>query len=82
MEKNAHTQSNIISFALTIFLSGQAEGELCLFKKLSQSVSQKIDKFASFVNVLFLIYLRSRVFLCVANADMACLSLGEVNGAL
>ena len=38
MEKNAHAQSNAISFAVTIFLSGQAGGELCLFQKLSQSV--------------------------------------------
>ena len=39
MEKNAHAQSNTVSFAATIFLSGQAGGELYLFKKVSQSVS-------------------------------------------
>ena len=44
MEKKAHVQSNAVSFAVTIFLSGQAGGQLCLLKKLSQ---QKIDKFAS-----------------------------------
>ena len=30
---------------------------------------------------LFLVYRRSRVFLLVATADMACLSLDEVNGS-
>ena len=30
---------------------------------------------------LFLVYRRSRVFLVVATADMACLSLDEVNGS-
>ena len=32
--------------AATIFLSGQAGGELCLFKKVSQSVRRNYDKFA------------------------------------
>ena len=31
-EKNAHTQSNAVSFAVTIFLSGLTGSELCLFK--------------------------------------------------
>ena len=35
MEKNAHAQSNAVSFTVNIFLSGQAGGELCLFKKVS-----------------------------------------------
>ena len=34
------------------------------------------------VLVLFLLYRRSRVFLWVATAYMACLSVYEVNGAL
>ena len=48
-EKNAHTrtQSNAVSFAVTIFLSGLPESELRLFKNPSQSVCQeKIDKIA------------------------------------
>ena len=45
-EKNAHSQSNAVSFAVTIFLSGLTGSELRLFKNLTQSVSQKIDKFA------------------------------------
>ena len=40
MEKNAHSQSNAVSFAVTIFLSGLTGSELRLFKNLSQSVSQ------------------------------------------
>ena len=41
-EKNAHAQSNaVFSFAVTIFLSGLTGSELCLFKNLSQSVSQE-----------------------------------------
>ena len=39
-EKNAHTQSNAVSFAVTIFLSGLTGSELRLFKNPSQSVSQ------------------------------------------
>ena len=39
-EKNAHTQSNAVSFAVTIFPSGLTGSELRLFKNLSQSVSQ------------------------------------------
>ena len=34
MEKNAHSHSNAVSFAVTIFLSGQTGRELCLFKNL------------------------------------------------
>ena len=49
-EKNSHAQSNAVSFAVTIFLSGLTGSELRLFKNLSQSVSQsgqeKIDKIA------------------------------------
>ena len=36
-EKNAHTQSNAVSFAVTIFLSGLTGSELRLFKNPSQS---------------------------------------------
>ena len=57
MEKNAHAQSNADSLALTIFMSGQAGGELCLFKKVSQSASkfsqEKIDKCAGSWNFCF-----------------------------
>ena len=61
-EKNAHSQSNAVSFAVTIFLSGLTGSELCLFKNLSQSVSQsvsqeKIDKFAV-----------SRFFVCILSS--------------
>ena len=34
------------------------------------------------VNFLFLLYRRSRMFLWIATAYMACLSVDEVNGAL
>ena len=37
-EKNAHSQSNAVSFAVTIFLSGLSGSELRLFKNLTQSV--------------------------------------------
>ena len=42
-EKYAHAQSNAVSFAVTIFLSGLTGSELRLFKNLSQ---EKIDKIA------------------------------------
>ena len=79
MDKNAHSQNNAGSFAVTIFLSGQVGGELCLFKKVSQSVRKL--QISRFVELLFLLldYLRSRVVLCVAAADMAYLLLDEVN---
>ena len=42
-----YTESNAVSFAVTIFLSSLTGCELRLFKNPSQSVSQeKIDKFA------------------------------------
>ena len=44
MEKNAHSQSNAVSFAVTIFLSGLTGSELRLFKNLSQSVSQSVSQ--------------------------------------
>ena len=37
-EKNAHSQSNAVSFAVTTFLSGVTGSELRLFKNLTQSV--------------------------------------------
>ena len=43
-EKNAHSQSNVVSFAVTIFLSSLTGSELCLFKNLSQSVSQSVRR--------------------------------------
>ena len=82
-EKNAHAQSNAVSFAVTIFLSGLTGSELRLFKNLSQSVSQeKIDKIA--VPRIFYFYsiVVLECFLWVATAYMACLSVDEVNGAL
>ena len=85
-EKNAHAQSNAVSFAVTIFLSGLTGSELRLFKNLtesvSQSVSQKTDEFAVSRIFLFVFYRRSRVFLWVASADIACLSVDDGNGAL
>ena len=42
-EKNAHSQSNAVSFAVTIFLSDLTGSELRLFKNLTQSVSQSED---------------------------------------
>ena len=41
--ENAHSQSNAVSFAVTIFLSGLTGSELRLFKNLTQSVSQSED---------------------------------------
>ena len=43
-EKNAHSQSNAVSFAVTIFLSGLTGSELRLFKSLTQSVSQSVKR--------------------------------------
>ena len=61
IEKNAHSQSNAVSFTVTIFLSGLTGSELCLFKNLSQSVKpvsqEKIDKFAV-----------SRFFVCILSS--------------
>ena len=54
-----------------------------MLNKLSQSVSQSVRRrftILRFLKFLFLVYRRSRVFLWVATADMACLSLDEVNG--
>ena len=84
-EKNAHAQSNAVSFAVTIFLSGLTGSELRLFKNLTESVSQssqKTDEFAVSRIFLFVFYHRSRVFLWVASADIACLSVDDANGAL
>ena len=76
-EKNAHSQSNAVSFAVTIFLSGLTGSELRLFKNLTQSVSQSVRRLTNlrFREFLFLLYRRSRVFLWVATAYMACLSV-------
>ena len=58
-----------------------------MLNKLSQSGSQSVSQsgedlqFCGFVKFLFLVYRRSQVFLLVATADMACLSLDEVNGS-
>ena len=54
-EKNAHSQSNAVSFAVTIFLSGLTGSELRLFKNLSQSVSQ--ENICGFSNFLVCILL-------------------------
>ena len=50
-----------------------------MLNKLSQSGEDL--QFCGFVKFLFLVYRRSRVFLLVATADMACLLLDEVNGS-
>ena len=65
MEKTAHSQSNAVSFAVTIFLSGLTGSELCLFKNLTQSGEDR--QICSSVNFLFLLYRRSRVFLWVST---------------
>ena len=78
-EKNAHSQSNAVSFSVTIFLSGLTGSELRLFKNLTQS---EADEFAVSRIFLFVFYRRSRVFLWVASADIACLSVDDANGAL
>ena len=79
-EKNAHSQSNAVSFAVTIFLSGLTGSELRLFKNLTQSVRRLTN--LRFRDFLFILYRRSGVFLWIATAYMACLSVDEVNGAL
>ena len=50
----------------------------------SQSVSQSVRRMTNLQvwKVFFLLYLRSRVFLCVATADIACLSLAKGSGEL
>ena len=84
MEKNAHSQSNAVSFAVTIFLSGLTASYACSRTLVSQSVSQSGEdcQICSFANFLFVFYRRSRVFLWVASADIACLSVDDANGAL
>ena len=79
-EKNAHSQSNAVSFAITIFLSGLTGSELCLFKNLSQSVRGTLTNLR-FRDFLFVFYRRLRVFLWVTSADVACLSVDDANGA-
>ena len=85
MEKNAHAQSNAISFAVTIFLSGQAGGELCLFKKLSQSVRQSVRRLTNLqVREFFVFNLSSlsSVFVCCYCRYGMSVTIYEVNGAL
>ena len=55
-EKNAHAQSNAVSFAVTIFLSGLTGSELRLFKNLTESVSQSVRRLPN---------LRFRDFFCL-----------------
>ena len=84
-EKNAHSQSNAVTFTVTICLSGLTGSELCLFKNLSQLVSQSVRRRLTnlqFCDFLFVFYRPSRVFLLVASADIACLSVDDANGAL
>ena len=82
MEKNAHSQSNAVSFAVTIFLSGLTGNELRLFKNLSQSVRRSLTNlpFREFF-VCILSSLLS-VFVGCQSADIACLSVDDANGAL
>ena len=82
MEKNAHSQSNAVSFAVTIFpVSGLTGSDLCLLIQEPYSVRRRLTNL-QFREFFFLLYRRSRVFLWVSTAHMACLTLDEVNGAL
>ena len=56
-EKIAHSQSNAVSFAVSIFLSGLTGSELCSFKNLTQSGED--CQICGFVNFLFVFYRRS-----------------------
>ena len=47
---------------------------------VSQSVRRRLTVLR-FCEIFVLVYRRSRVFLLVATADMACLLLDEVNGS-
>ena len=60
MEKNSHSRSNAVSFAVTVlkFLSGLTGSELCLFKNRSQSVVGTNLQFRDFL-FLLLDYRRS-----------------------
>ena len=60
INKNAPSQSNDDSFAMTTFLSNQTGGELCLLKNLSQSEDLQ---FGTFVIFLFVLYPPARVLL-------------------
>ena len=81
-EKNAHSQSNAVSFAVTISLSGLTGSELRLFKNLSLfAVSQKkIDKFA--VSRIFCLYsivaLENRVGMALDVATLPLILYREV----
>ena len=75
MEKNAHAHSNAIVFPSLYYF----------FKKVSQSASQSVRRRLTNLQVcgIFVSTLSSlSVVLCIATADMACLSLDEVNGPL
>ena len=80
MEKNTHSQSNAVSFAVIIFLSGLTGSELRLFKNLTQSVRRRLThlRFCNFCLYSFV----ALDFLWVASADIECLSVDDVNGAL
>ena len=69
------------SLYLFFCLHGLTGSELRLFKNLSQSVRRRLTnlRFRDFLSVF---YRRSRVFLWVASADIACLSVYDANGAL
>ena len=77
MEKNAHSQSNTVSFAVHIFLSGQTGGELCLLKNVSQPGEDLKNLQFRQIFVFTLSSLSS--VLWGAIVYMACLSLDEVN---
>ena len=80
MEKKSHAQSNTVYFAETIFLSGQAGGELCLFKKVRRRLTnlQVCDTFVSLLRIFAL------ECFCVSLLQiiMACMSLDNVNVVL
>ena len=50
-------------------------------QSVSQSVRRRLTNL-QFANFLFVFYRRSRVFLWVVSADIACLSVDDANGAL
>ena len=74
-EKNAHSQSNAVSFAVTIFLSGLTGSELRLFKNLTQSVRRLPNLRPVSRIFLFVFYLRFRIFTVAGRLTLICLLL-------
>ena len=80
-EKNAHSQSNAVSFAVTIFLSGLTGSKLRLFKNLGHSVRRRSTnlRFREFF-VCILSSLSSVFVGCQCRYRI--LSVDDTNGAL